>query len=62
MEQRAPISALPKGSSELVLSEGVRVTRGRMMRDRHLFLFRESLLITTLKTLRPQLPVRKPQP
>lgn len=48
MEQHAPISALPNSSSELVLSEGMQVTCGHMIRDRHLLLFRESLLISKL--------------
>lgn len=60
MELQTLISALPDGSSELMLSEGMWMTH--MMRDRHLLLFRESLLITKLKTLRPQLPLPKPCP
>lgn len=62
MEQHASISALPSVSSKLVLSEGMQVTRGHVMRDRHLLFLRGSLLIAKLKTLRPQLPLPKPRP
>lgn len=62
MEQHASISALPNVSAKLVLSEGMQVTQGHMTRDRHLLLFRESLLIARLKTLRPQLSLPKPWP
>lgn len=58
MEQHAPTSALPNSSSELVLSEGMRVTCGHMMRDRHLLLFRRDNNVSSETTMSLSCPMR----